>query len=191
MSLAPWRAPLARALHRNRALAYSRYAQLATVDPQGRPHNRTLVVRGFVGDTNTLEFITDRRSAKVAQIHHQPWGELCWYFPETREQFRLAGPLQLIDDSTEDVFAQTARCQRWQSLSPRSRQPFTWPPPGQPRQGDLPQDLPLGTTPPAHFCLLWLHPQRVEHLELRGHPQNRYCYQMAANQTWTVQEVNP
>ena len=127
----------------------------------------------------------------MPQIQHNPWGELCWYFPATREQFRLAGPLHLIDGASTDPVAQTARWQRWQSLSPSSRQSFTWLPPGQPRQGDLPQDVPAPDLPPAHFCLLWLHPQWVDHLELCGHPHNRYCYQRDANQTWTVQEVNP
>ena len=37
MSLALWRSPLARALHRNRSLAFARYLQLATVRATGRP----------------------------------------------------------------------------------------------------------------------------------------------------------
>ncbi|MEN9215377.1 MAG: pyridoxamine 5'-phosphate oxidase family protein [Gloeomargarita sp. DG02_4_bins_56] len=191
MTLAPWRTPLARALHRNRALVYSRYAQLATVDPQGRPHNRTIVFRGFAGETNTLEFITDQRSEKVAHLHHQPWGELCWYFPQTREQFRLAGLLQIIDELHPDPQAQKARLHRWQSLSDSGRQPFTWPHPGQPRTGDLPAAPPDPLTPPVHFCLLWLAPQQVDHLELRGNPQNRYCYRQDDRGIWTVQAVNP
>jgi pyridoxamine 5'-phosphate oxidase len=47
MTLAPWRSALARALHRNRALVYARYFQLATVRADGRPANRTVVFRGF------------------------------------------------------------------------------------------------------------------------------------------------
>ncbi len=191
MTLAPWRTPLARALHSNRSLVYSRYPQLATVDSQGRPHNRTIVFRGFSGDTNTLEFITDQRSEKVAQIHQQPWAELCWYFPQTREQFRLAGWVQIIDGSHSSPLAQTARHHRWQSLSAAGRQQFTWPHPGQPRQGDLPTAPTAPHAPPAHFCLLWLCPQHVDHLELRGNPQNRYSYQKGADQIWIVQEVNP
>jgi len=70
MSLAPWRSPLARALHRNRSKAYSRYPQLATVRPDGRPANRTIVFRDFSPDTNDLQFVTDLRSDKMAQITH-------------------------------------------------------------------------------------------------------------------------
>ncbi|WAS05144.1 pyridoxamine 5'-phosphate oxidase family protein [Gloeomargaritales cyanobacterium VI4D9] len=191
MTLAPWRAPLARALHRNRSLIYSRYAQLATVDAQGRPHNRTIVFRGFSGDSNILEFITDQRSEKIAQIHQQPWAELCWYFPQTREQFRLAGYVQIIDSVHPDPVAQIARQRRWHSLSDAGRQQFTWPHPGHPRQGNFPTEPTDPHAPPVHFCLLWLCPQQVDHLELQGNPQNRYRYEKGADQVWTVQAVNP
>ncbi|MCA1991428.1 MAG: pyridoxamine 5'-phosphate oxidase family protein, partial [Coleofasciculus sp. S288] len=91
MSLAPWRSLLASALHKNRSLPYARYFQLATIRADGRPANRTVVFRGFLDSTNQLKIITDTRSQKAEQIDHQPWGEVCWYFPKTREQFRLLG----------------------------------------------------------------------------------------------------
>ncbi|MFM7406931.1 MAG: pyridoxamine 5'-phosphate oxidase family protein, partial [Cuspidothrix sp.] len=88
MSLAPWRSLISHALHRNRSLVYSRYVQLATVGENGLPANRTIVFRGFLEDTNQLKFITDIRSQKAEQISKQPAAEICWYFPNTREQFR-------------------------------------------------------------------------------------------------------
>jgi pyridoxamine 5'-phosphate oxidase len=68
MNLAPWRLPLARALHRNRSIPASRYLQLATVRSDGRPANRTVVFRGFAPDTDWLQFVTDSRSQKVEQL---------------------------------------------------------------------------------------------------------------------------
>ncbi|MFM7425627.1 MAG: pyridoxamine 5'-phosphate oxidase family protein, partial [Elainella sp.] len=94
--LAPWRTPLARALHRNRALAYARYFQLATVQHDGKPANRTVVFRGFLEPGNRLKLIADRRSQKIDQLAHQPWAEVCWYFPKTREQFRLSGTMAVV-----------------------------------------------------------------------------------------------
>ncbi|MEL6331528.1 MAG: pyridoxamine 5'-phosphate oxidase, partial [Cyanobacteria bacterium J06626_26] len=64
--LAPWRPALARALHRNRARAYCRYLQLATINAGGKPSNRTVVFRGFVGEA--LQMVTDGRSEKVQQV---------------------------------------------------------------------------------------------------------------------------
>lgn len=190
--LAPWRSPLARALHRNRSLVYARYAQLATVQPNGRPANRTVVFRGFGQDTNHLQFITDIRSQKVMHLHQNPSCELCWYFPKTREQFRIAGSLTLVTDRSVDPQLQTARRQRWHDLSDAARSQFAWADPGQPRDlnDTFRPDLPDPTQPLPNFCLLLLQPEQVDHLELRGDPQTRCVYQHQGL-TWTVMAVNP
>jgi pyridoxamine 5'-phosphate oxidase len=190
--MAPWRSPLARALHRNRSKAYSRYPQLATVDADGRPANRTVVFRDFLPDTDSLLFITDVRSAKVSQIAHQPYGELCWYFTNTREQFRLSGHLSLITGQDDDIaFVQTRR-NVWTQLSANGRQQFAWPDPGQPltAAGFEPTDLSVAP-PPTIFAVLILAPERVDHLELRGEPQNRCQYWQQSDQSWRSQAINP
>lgn len=192
MPLAPWRSPLARALHRNRSLVYARYLQLATVQTDGRPANRTVVFRGFLPDTDQLKFVTDARSQKPNQIARSPWGEACWYFPKTREQFRLAGLLTLVQESQADVAMQQARYAAWQELSDAARRQFAWPDPGQPRSDSSEFDGPLldHTSPLPNFCLLLLEPDCVDHLELQGNPQNRYRY-LQDEQGWSVQAINP
>ncbi|GAB4369085.1 MAG: hypothetical protein Kow00121_08750 [Elainellaceae cyanobacterium] len=197
MTLAPWRQPLAHALHRNRSLAYSRYLQLATVRPDGRPANRTVVFRGFLENTDQLKFITDDRSEKVEQIPLQPWGEVCWYFPKTREQFRLLGQLTLVGKDHSDSQLLHARQAQWRDLSDNARLQFTWAHSGKPRADAAAFDSPPPDPqqPLPNFCLLLLTPTLVDHLELRGEPQNRYRYQRDKipdqDETWSVQEVNP
>lgn len=194
--LAPWRSPLSRALHRNRSKPHSRYAQLATLAANGRPANRTVVFRGFYGDSNALMFVTDTRSTKVTDLTHTPWGELCWYFTQTREQFRLTGAIRLVTADTEDLTLRQARLDRWEALSEASRQSFYWPDSGHSRSADpaafaVDPDLANQPDPPPSFGLGFLHPDAVDHLELRGTPQNRTQYQRLADGTWTIQEVNP
>lgn len=195
MSLALWRSPLARALHRNRSLVYARYLQLATVRADGRPANRTVVFRGFLDQTNQLTFITDVRSEKSAQISSQPWGEICWYFPKTREQFRLLGSLTLVsgEDATDlESALQPARQKLWQDLSEAARIQFTWANPGAPAEDiALVQPAPDPVHPLPNFSLLLLEPEQVDHLELRGNPQNRYRYEKADQDTWIVRSINP
>jgi pyridoxamine 5'-phosphate oxidase len=191
MTLAPWRPPLARALHRNRALAYARYAQLATVHPNGHPANRTIVFRGFLPNTNQLRFIIDRRSQKIDQIHTQPWAELCWYFPKTREQFRLSGTLTLVPEDDPDESLSKARSTLWQELSDAARSQFAWAAPRQPKTEPL-VSVPLDAIEPhPNFCLLLLEPVEVDHLELRGEPQNRFLYVRQDQENWVKEEVNP
>lgn len=182
--IAPWRSPLARALHYHKE-PHARYVQLATVSPQSLPHNRTVVFRGFLRDTDTLQFITDRRSAKVQDIKANPYGEVCWYFPKTREQFRIAGGLRLIDTADPD------RTALWQAISAKARAQFFWAEPGAPRQAATEFiETWAGLDPPDNFCLLLLQPTTVDHLQLRGNPQNRTLYKWENNQ-WTVTDINP
>ena len=193
MSLALWRSPLARALHRNRSLAYARYLQLATVRADGRPANRTVVFRGFLADTNQLKFITDIRSQKVEEINLYPWGEICWYFPKTREQFRIAGKLVLVGQDCLDSELCTGRGTAWQELSEGARVQFAWPRPGA-EKADVSAfecAAPDAIAPLPNFCLLLLEPETVDLLELRGEPQNRSLYGRDGEGNWFVRSVNP
>jgi pyridoxamine 5'-phosphate oxidase len=194
MSLALWRSVLAKALHLNRDLVYARYVQLATVRTNGQPANRTVVFRGFLDQTNQLKFITDDRSEKIDQIAANPWGEVCWYFPKTREQFRLLGQLTVVQAEYADTVLVRARQIQWRELSDAARLQFVWPASGQPRvearqfQPDPPDPL----HPPANFCLLLLAPIQVDHLALKGDPQDRHLYHYQQDrQVWTMIAVNP
>jgi PPOX class probable FMN-dependent enzyme len=194
MTLAPWRTPLARALHRNRSDADSRYFQIATVRPDGRPANRTVVFREFLDGCDRIQFVTDTRSEKIDQIQHQTWGEICWYFIKTREQFRLTGTLTLVMANHEDEELLKARKTVWHNLSDKGRLQFVWPHPGKPRAEKSAFEVPppaANDPVPDNFCLTLLEPTLVYHLELRGDPQNRYQYQWHEQEGWQMQEVNP
>jgi PPOX class probable FMN-dependent enzyme len=155
------------------------------------------VFRGFLDHTNQLKFVSDRRSEKATQILTQPWGEVCWYFPNSREQFRLSGDLTLVGENSSDIALHTAREQQWQALSDAARSQFAWPDPGKPKANapafDLSSPDPLQPLP--NFCLLLLNPLQVDHLELRGNPQNRCLYRQESTDTgeaqWLVQATNP
>lgn len=188
-----WRSLLARAIHKNRSLPASRYFQLATIRADQRPANRTVVYRGFLGETDQLKIITDLRSAKAAQIQQLAWGEACWYFAKTREQFRLSGKLTLINAAYPNADLKKARQTTWQDLSDAARLQFAWPHPGQARSEDNEAFSPAPPDqlqPLDNFCLLLLAVVEVDHLELRGEPQKRSYYQNIDNH-WTEQAINP
>ena len=193
MSLAIWRSPLARALHRNRSLAFARYLQLATVRATGRPANRTVVFRGFLADTNQLKFITDIRSQKAEEINLYPWGEICWYFPQTREQFRIAGQLILVGQDYPEAELCSSRLTAWQELSEAAHRNLLAPHPGDDKApaGAFDSAAPDAIEPLPNFCLLLLEPETVDLLELRGEPQNRSLYRRDGEGNWSVRSVNP
>ncbi|APW59625.1 Npun_F5749 family FMN-dependent PPOX-type flavoprotein [Paludisphaera borealis] len=188
-----WRPSLDLALHRNRRSPQLRFVQLATVRLDGRPAIRTVVFRGFLGESRTLLFTTDARSAKRAEIEHKPDAEICWYFPETREQFRLSGVVRLVDCSTADASLREARCETWQALSEATRLSFTWPAPGEPRDARIAFSTipPDPDTPLDHFALMVFSAREVDHLEIDGDPQHRWKYFADERGRWSGIEVNP
>ena len=117
MSDTPWRFLLEESLEHHRNVTEARYLQLATVTAENRPANRTVVFRGFYGDKDCLKFAIDSRSEKIRQIAAQPWAEACWYFTQTREQFRFSGLLHLIQADNADLALQQARQASWQELA--------------------------------------------------------------------------
>lgn len=191
-----WRSHLARSLHKHRNQPEARFFQLATIGLDQRPHNRTVVFRGFLDDgdrlKDCLQMITDRRSQKFEQIHDNPWAEVCWYFTKTRSQFRIMGKLTLIDAENPSLELQKLRQQLWQALSDSARIQFAWP---HPREEREPENIKVATPDPSlplkDFCLLLLEPTEVDHLELRGDPQNRCLYHRDGQGNWTETEVNP
>lgn len=193
--LAPWRSHLSHALHRNRSKPDSKYVQLATINPEGLPTNRTVVFRGFLNQSDRLQFIIDTRSEKYLHLQQQPWSEICWYFTKTREQFRIAGNSTLVTSQNDNPDLLKARQTVWQNISDSARILFAWANPKEPRENAKPEafdpDPPSETEPLDNFCLMLLEPQKVDHLELRGEPQNRYIYTLKSANDWAVVEVNP
>lgn len=195
--LAPWRPLLARALHRNRTLPYARYFQLATVRANGRAANRTVVFRGFLPESNQLAMITDGRSAKIEQIQQTPWAEICWYFPKTREQFRLSGQLNCVDPNYPIPAWQKAYHETWRNLSDAARQQFYWPAPGQPRDSELlDADPPKETDDaPETFRLLVFESVEVDRLDLRPKPPSKlhslHHYRLNDDGSWQIEFLTP
>lgn len=182
-----WRSLLDQALALHETQAASRFVQLATVRPDGRPANRTLNFRAFLPD-GRLVFTADSRSEKCQQLAANSWAEACWYFAQTREQFRLLGPVVLATERDETLNA--VRQATWRDRTEAARQTFTWPPPGTPRATADAFTIVAPTEPPGHFVLLVLAPHQVDYLDLRPSPFDRRLFQLADG-NWRDTSVNP
>jgi PPOX class probable FMN-dependent enzyme len=134
-----WVVELNRNLAKHKKDPTSKYMQLATATADGDVSCRAVVYRGFqeqVSGPNDLaafyylKTITDRRSNKVNDITSNPRAEICWYFPNTREQLRIKGTLRLITADEQDAQWSRARSIQWKQLSDNARAQFYWPSPG-------------------------------------------------------------
>jgi PPOX class probable FMN-dependent enzyme len=190
---APWRGVLAQARHAHDRAGLEDYMQLATIRGDGTPANRTVVFRGFLEQPDRLLCCTDTRSAKVEELHLHPAVEVCWYFPRSREQFRVRGTATLIEAGHPDAELLVARDSVWLGLSGSTRVQFAWPEPGTHRadasQFDIP--APAKASPPAVFSLIVIEPELVDHLQLRPFPHERHLYVRGGNGIWSATAVNP
>lgn len=192
-NIAPWRTYLQKALHKNRSNIFSRYFALATVRKDGFPANRMVVFRGFLDDSNKLEIITDIRSQKIADLSNNSYGEICWYFAKTREQFRIKGKIDIITVNHDNQELLKERQKIWRKLSLAGKEQFYWENPGELfiESKDISTVNIEEEIPRENFCLLLLNPEIVDHLELKGNPQNRHIYEIDNQEKWHIKKVNP
>ncbi|XXN66075.1 pyridoxamine 5'-phosphate oxidase family protein (plasmid) [Enterobacter ludwigii] len=98
------------------------FLTLASVDLQGKPQARTLVLRAVDHIHRTLEFHTDMRSPKWQALAVNPDVTVLGYC--TKTQLRLQGTVKL--HAAHSAVAKAA----WQRLTPRTQQTYAGAAPG-------------------------------------------------------------
>ena len=218
-----WRTALKKALDANKSVPNAKYFQVATTqantstndqdDDSGFPAIRTVVFRGFLDrDQTKVTFVTDKRSKKVGDLTANKKCEICWYFPTSREQFRLRGFANVITNESTDDVDMKDRSISWKKMRPGARGQFSWPEPGQPRLPEheeaydvdrliedeheyenlWPKDNVL-----ENFCLVTVDVNRIDHLELKENKRYLYTRQQKNEENeeqendWIVCEVCP
>ncbi|BAM82287.1 hypothetical protein, conserved [Cyanidioschyzon merolae strain 10D] len=181
-----WWIQLEKSLQRNRVHAFARYFQVATVRPDGRPANRTVVYRGTVERGKDaapyVTFVSDLRSGKHKDLEKCTWCEICWYMPVTREQYRITGCAEVVGASGADAFLREARKEVWCRLTPPLQAPFLAPTPGLPLRvasASKPEIKLDDAGVPDSFGLVLVLATRVDYLQLaksNGPPPHRTCY---------------
>ncbi|OTG74567.1 pyridoxamine 5'-phosphate oxidase [Acinetobacter sp. ANC 4169] len=88
--------------HALEAKLHEPYAMsLATANAQGRPHVRTVLLRGAT--EAGYDFYTNYDSQKGLDLAENPYAELLFYWPEQERQIRVGGRVEKIslEESTE------------------------------------------------------------------------------------------
>ncbi|KAK4786906.1 hypothetical protein SAY86_010739 [Trapa natans] len=193
---APWKQLLLNALESNSHLKHSSFLQLATVGSNGRPSNRTVVFRGFQESSDKIQIHTDRRSRKVEDLRQCPLAEICWYFADSWEQFRINGRVEMIDEANQDSLKLELREKAWHSCSTRSRLQYLGPSPGLPclsEESTAEASLDPSIGPVASFCLLILDPEQVDYLNLKTNQRLAFMSKKSADEVkgWALEKINP
>lgn len=77
---------------------------LATVDGDGRPHCRVLLLKGL--DTQGFTFFTNYDSAKGQQLAAQPFAAMTFFWPTLERQVRIEGQVMKVSHEESDAYFQ-------------------------------------------------------------------------------------
>lgn len=75
---------------------------LATVDPQGRPAARTVLLKGY--DAEGFVFYTNLGSRKGQHLAHTPEASLVFWWRETEEQVLVDGSVEPVSSEEADAY---------------------------------------------------------------------------------------
>ena len=77
---------------------------LATVDGEGRPHCRVLLLKGL--DEQGFTFFTNYTSAKGQQLTERPFAAMTFFWPTLERQVRIEGQVVKVTPQESDAYYQ-------------------------------------------------------------------------------------
>jgi len=164
---------------------------LATVDGEGRPDARMVLLKGF--DADGIRFFTNYESAKAVQLAAAGHAAVIVYWRELDRQVRARGPVERLPDSESDAYFATR---------PRDSQLGAW---------ASPQSAPIGSRDelddrvretderfgdeqvprPEHWGGYVLRPQTVEFWQGQvGRLHDRFRY-AREGEGWRIERLAP
>ena len=164
---------------------------LATVDDNGQPHLRTLLLKGF--DTQGFVFFTNYQSAKSTQLQAHPLAAMTFWWPDLERQVRIEGRVEAVSAQESDQYYHSrplgSRLGAW--TSPQS-QIISGREELQQRLAAVEAQYASGAPPrPPHWGGFRLVPQMVEFWQ--GRPSrlhDRLRYRLEAGQ-WVRERLAP
>ncbi len=164
---------------------------LATVDKNGRPSTRTVLLKGV--EARGFIFYTNHDSRKGLELAENPNAALTFYWPELERQVCVAGTVEKISrEASEEYFKSRPRGSRlaaWASnqhdvVAGRAELDAKW----SEMAAKFPGDVPL----PPNWGGYVLKPERMEFWQ--GRPSrlhDRFCYTRQQDNSWKLDRLAP
>ena len=173
---------------------YANAMALATVDADGQPSVRMVLLKGFGPDG--FVFYTNRESRKGEALMANPKAALLFHWKSLRRQVRIEGPVEWVDDATSDAYfasrPRDARIGAWASDQSRpmdSRATFLA------RIAKFAAKFGVGAVPrPPHWGGYRIIPQRIEFWvdkRSRLHERTIYIRDEAVEGGWRMEMLYP
>ena len=165
---------------------------LATVDKQGRPSARVVLLKGV--DQRGFIFFTNYESRKGQELAENPQAALVFYWPDQERQVSIAGEVGKLPAAESDAYFKTrprgSRLAAWASkqsatITDRAALEDKW---NQLEAQYAGQEIPR----PPFWGGYLLSPARVEFWQ--GRPNrlhDRFCYSRQPDKTWLIERLAP
>ncbi len=164
---------------------------LATVDGEGRPDCRFVLVRG--ADANGFTFFTNLESTKARQLGAQPWAALTFGWMRLHRQVRVRGGVELVDPAGADAYFATrprgSQLAAWASpqstvLADRAELDARYAAASAQFEGEVPR--------PPHWGGFRVRPDDFEFWQGRANRlHDRFRYRRADAGGWTIERLAP
>ena len=164
---------------------------LATVDRNGVPSSRTVLLKGI--DERGFVFFTNYDSRKGRELTDNPGAALTFYWPDLERQVCVAGAVEKVSREESETYFKSR---------PRGNQLAAW---ASNQSGVVPdraaleekwrameQKYPDAVPLPSNWGGFVLKPQRIEFWQ--GRPSrlhDRLLYTLSEGGTWTIRRLSP
>jgi len=164
---------------------------LATVDGQGRPSTRTVLLKSV--DERGFIFFTNYDSRKGRELAENPRAALTFFWPDLERQVCVAGTVAKLPAAESDRYFQTrprgSRLGAWASrqsepVPDRASLEAQW----RELERKFPGDVPL----PPNWGGYVLQPERIEFWQ--GRPSrlhDRFSYSRQPDGAWNIERLSP
>ena len=164
---------------------------LATVDAEGRPSTRTVLLKGV--DARGFIFFTNYDSRKGRELAANPNAALTFYWPEPERQVCVSGKVSKLSVAESEAYFKTrprgSQLGAWASdqsspIENRTVLEGKW----REIETKFPNDIPL----PPNWGGFMLTPERVEFWQGRASRlHDRFCYSRASDGSWKIERLSP
>jgi pyridoxamine 5'-phosphate oxidase len=165
---------------------------ISTVDSEGKPSSRTVLLKGF--DTEGFLFYTNYNSRKAKHIEHQPSVSLTFYWPDLMRQIHIEGMAGKVSAEKSDAYFQTrpssSKRSAWasqQSDIVANREQL------EKQLKDIEKKYAGSEIPrPPHWGGYRVKPLRIEFWQGRlNRLHDRICYVLQENKEWKIERLSP
>jgi len=164
---------------------------LSTVDPNGQPSSRTVLLKGF--DKEGFIFYTNYRSRKAKHIEQNPNVSLTFYWPDLVRQIHIEGVAKKISaEQSDQYFASRPDSSKLSAWASDQSHPISSRKELENRLKTIEKKFSGGTIPrPPHWGGFCVAPHRIEFWQGRlNRLHDRIAYQKE-NGKWKMERLSP